>query len=77
MIGGYRLLLWMGIIIIILPFIGVPSSWKEIILFLVGIILVAQSLFIRHQEKLLLHPQNRSEKVFVENNLNSNEISHN
>ncbi len=77
MIGGYRLLLWMGIIIIVLPFIGVPSLWKEIILFLVGLILVAQSLFIRHQEKLLLYPRNKSETVFVENNLNSNEISNN
>lgn len=53
MIGGYKLLLWIGVVVIILPFLGVPSSWKEIILFLAGMILVAQSLFARHQQKLL------------------------
>lgn len=67
MIGGYRLLLWLGILIIVLPFVGVPSLWKEIILFLIGIILVGQSLFVRHQEKMIIHP--KEEKVFVENNL--------
>lgn len=73
MIGGYRLLLWIGIIIIFVPFIGVPSAWKEIILFLVGIILVAQSLFVRHQQKMLIRP--KDESVFVENNLSfKNEI---
>lgn len=68
MIGGYRLLMWIGVIIIVLPFIGVPSLWKEIILFLIGIILIAQSLFIRHQEKMIVN-NNPEEKVFVENNL--------
>jgi hypothetical protein len=66
MIGGYKLLLWIGILIIVLPFIGVPSFWKEIILFLVGIVLVAQSLFVRHQEKMFL--DTKDEEVFVENN---------
>lgn len=54
MIGGYKLLLWIGIVVVILPFLGIPSAWKEIILFLSGMILVAQSLFVRHQEKLLV-----------------------
>ncbi|MBP7846151.1 MAG: hypothetical protein KA007_01805 [Candidatus Pacebacteria bacterium] len=67
MIGGYKLLLWIGILVIVLPFIGVPVFWKEIILFLVGIVLVAQSLFIHHQEKMFL--DTKDEEVFVENNL--------
>ncbi len=66
MIGGYKLLLWIGILVIVLPFIGVPVFWKEIVLFFIGIILVSQSLFIHHQEKMFLDA--KDEEVFVENN---------
>lgn len=67
MIGGYKILLWIGVLVIILPFIGVPSIWKEFALFLLGIILVGQSLFVRHQEKLI--KDEPEEDFFMENNL--------
>ncbi len=51
MIGGYNSLLWIGLILILLPFIGVPLFWKEIILFIVGMFLTSQALFIRSQVK--------------------------
>ncbi|MFA7193523.1 MAG: hypothetical protein WC087_01235 [Candidatus Paceibacterota bacterium] len=67
MIGGYKMLMWIGILIIVLPFIGIPSLWKEIILFLVGMIFVAQSIFMRHEEKKYF--EKKEDKVFIENNL--------
>ena len=67
MIGGYKLLLWIGILVIVLPFIGVPVFWKEIVLFFIGIILVSQSLFIQHKKKMFLDA--KDEEVFVENKM--------
>lgn len=67
MIGGYKMLMWIGILIIVLPFIGIPSLWKEIILFLVGMIFIAQSILMRYEEKKYF--ERKSEKVFIENNL--------
>lgn len=58
MIGGYKTLLWIGISIILVQFLGIPSLWKEAILFLFGMFLVAQSLFIKHQEKMFKISQN-------------------
>lgn len=49
--GGHKLLLWIGIIILLVPFLGVPIFWKEIVLFLLGLTLIIQSLIIKSQKK--------------------------
>lgn len=54
MIGGYTILLWIGLTIIVVPFLGIPSVWKDAILFILGMSLVGQYLFMRHQEKIYL-----------------------
>jgi hypothetical protein len=48
MIVGYKILLWIGISVILVQFLGIPSLWKETILFLAGIILIAQYFFIKN-----------------------------
>lgn len=48
---GYKLLLWIGLALILTQFLGVPSVWKETIVFLSGIILVAESLIARGRIK--------------------------
>jgi hypothetical protein len=50
MLLGYKLLLWIGILIIVLPFLGVPIFWKEIILFLIGMILITRALVIKNRD---------------------------
>ncbi len=42
-----RLLFWLGIIVIVLPLLGIPQTWKHLVLFIVGLTLVAMSLVTR------------------------------
>ena len=58
MIGGYKTLLWIGISLILVQFLGIPSLWKETILFLFGMFLIAQAFFVKHQEKMFKISQN-------------------
>ncbi len=62
MIGGYKMLMWIGIVIILVPFLGVPSSWTDIILFLSGMILVLESILFRHQVRIIKNKNSRVEK---------------
>lgn len=61
MLMGYKLLMWIGILIIALPFLGVPIFWKEIILFLVGLILITRSLVVKSKERILRKLDNAQE----------------
>jgi hypothetical protein len=58
-----RLIFWLGIIAIVLPLLGIPETWKHLILFIVGLTLIAMSLVGRNQgaESVV------SEKVFADN----------
>jgi membrane-bound ClpP family serine protease len=46
-----KTLMWIGVAIIILPFLGVPVLWKSIILFLAGIYLISQSVFTNDKQQ--------------------------
>ena len=62
---NYRLIIWLGLILIIVPFLGIPQSWKDFVLLLVGLILIASGLFNRNNQKME-EKGNADEKVFVE-----------
>lgn len=62
MIGGYTILLWIGLMTIIVPFLGIQSIWKDTILFILGITLVGQYLFMRYQEKIYLKMKKENKK---------------
>lgn len=47
----YKTLMWIGFALIIVPFLGVPILWKQIILFLAGIYLISQSVLIKGKQK--------------------------
>ncbi len=50
MLMGYKLLMWIGIFMIALPFLGIPIFWKEIILFVVGLVLIVRSLIRKNKD---------------------------
>jgi len=62
---NHRLFLSIGILLLILPFLGIPQTWKHFILFVLGLAFIAVALIARNQddEGHTLH-----ERVFVENN---------
>lgn len=37
MLGKLRLLFWIGIVLLFLPFFGIPSTWKTLLTILAGI----------------------------------------
>lgn len=41
------LLRWVGVLLIVLPFLGIPQLWKYLVLFTVGLLLIAVSLIAR------------------------------
>ncbi len=53
MIGKLRLLFWMGIVMLFLPFFGIPNVWKTVIAITIGIALVALAILLRTQYRAL------------------------
>lgn len=48
---SYKVLMWIGIALLLLPFLGVPVLWKNLLLFLAGTYLVSQAIFIGDKNK--------------------------
>lgn len=48
---NHRLFLWIGGALIILPFLGIPESWKHLIIFIIALALIAIALIIRSAEQ--------------------------
>jgi len=69
---NHRLFLSIGILLLVLPFLGIPQTWKHLILFVLGLAFIAVALIARTQddEEQVLH-----ERVFVENDFD-NQLSH-
>lgn len=63
--SNYKLLMWLGIILVLIPFMGIPQSWKDFALFVVGLILFSIGLYQRNHEKLEKVDE-REENIFVE-----------
>ena len=47
MIGKIRLLFWIGMIVLFIPYFGIPNTWKNIALGGIGIILILISFRMR------------------------------
>lgn len=48
---NHRLFLWIGGALIVLPFLGIPESWKHLIMFMIALALIAIALIIRSSEQ--------------------------
>jgi hypothetical protein len=48
---NYKMPLWIGVLIILLPFLGIPQSWKNLLFFTVGLLLIAIALMIRGEQR--------------------------
>lgn len=55
MIAKLRLLFWLGIIMLFLPFFGIPNTWKTILAVLIGIVLIYISVRLRAKYRSLRH----------------------
>ncbi len=55
MIAKLRLLFWLGIVMLFLPFLGIPNAWKTGIAIIIGIFLIAMSLGLRRHYRHLRH----------------------
>lgn len=53
MIGKLRLLFWLGIIMLFLPFFGIPNTWKMIIALLIGVTLIGIAILLRNNYRAL------------------------
>lgn len=53
MIGKLRLLFWIGIFMIFLPFLGIPNTWKMTITMLIGIGLITTAVALRKRHRTL------------------------
>jgi hypothetical protein len=47
MIGKLRLLFWLGIVMLFLPFFGIPNTWKTVLAIMIGVAIIAISLSLR------------------------------
>ncbi len=55
MIGKLRLLFWIGIAMLFLPFLGITNTWKMILAILIGIVLIALAFLLRKEHHNLKH----------------------
>jgi len=63
MIRHYKLFLFSGFIVFVLPFVGIPQVWKSAVLFVIGGILIVISLSYRH---ILRAQSSNEDEVFVD-----------
>lgn len=63
----YKVLLWVGGIVFLIPFFGLRQSVKNSLLFIAGAIVIGVALTIRYQLRSAHHES--SERVFVENTI--------
>jgi hypothetical protein len=55
MIAKLRLLFWLGIVMLFLPFFGIPNTWKTILAVLIGIFLIWVSIALRRNYRTMRH----------------------
>lgn len=60
---------FLGFLLIIMPFLGFPNAWENIIYSLLGLVILIQSLYLLRKISLLADEQNKNLKgnVYVEN----------
>ncbi len=60
---------FLGFLLIIMPFLGFPSSWENLIYSLLGLIILIQSLYFSRKMSLLTSKQDKDLKdnIYIEN----------
>lgn len=71
---NYRILMTLGIIILIIPFLGIPNVFKTIMEFVIGILLIGVSLINKISYRALSGDSH--EPIFEESNGEMNVASH-
>ncbi len=63
-------IIFLSILIIITPFLGVPSSWKEFIHLLIGflILIISMYVYLEKRNKQVKGNDNRVGNLFIDNN---------
>jgi hypothetical protein len=69
MIGKLRLLFWLGIVMLFLPFLGIPNTWKMILAMLIGIGLIIIALLLRKKHRALRSVIRNLEHTITESTL--------
>ena len=49
MIGNIRTVFWLGIVMLFLPFFGIPNNWKTLMAVGIGLILIILAFMMRKQ----------------------------
>jgi hypothetical protein len=53
MIGKLRLLFWIGIGMLFLPYLGIPDSWKAVLATMIGLGIIVLTVHIRKYYKMV------------------------
>ena len=66
MIGKLRLLFWIGVALLFIPYVGIFHSWKNGITILLGILIIYLTFKIRRDYKMLRFKMRRYERIETE-----------
>jgi Ca2+/Na+ antiporter len=73
MIGKLKFLFIIGIVTLVLPYIGVPDSWKRIITIAFGALIIYLTFALKHEHKILRGRINRLEQPTINNDIQIHE----
>jgi len=65
----------LGVWLVIVPYLGVPGSWRTVLLLLTGVALVVLGLFLR-ADSLLVRSRKSEHHSFVENGFTQSHSDH-
>lgn len=69
MIGKLRLLFWLGVVMLFLPFLGIPNTWKMLLAVSVGVLLIVMALLLRKKYRALRGVIRNLEQTLTESTL--------
>lgn len=69
MMGKIKLLFWIGLVMLFLPFLGIPNVWKTGLAIFIGLVLIVLSFSIRRGIKLLKFKLRRLEQPVVDQSI--------
>lgn len=69
MIGKLRILFWIGVILLVLPHLGIPDTGKTIFTIALGLVVITLSIKLRHAYKKLKFQLRHVDQPKVEENV--------
>lgn len=73
MLGKLKVLFLSGIIILFLPYIGIPDSWKDIGSIVFGVLIIYLTFALKYQYKVMKSRLNRLEQPIMNNDIQIHE----